>query len=105
MTTNITEDHRRAFEALTGGEADNFCLFSCYCSSQPAAAIAAVTVYPPTEEGSEPDYVISLLFISITEDMVQTDHDGRARRFRLLVCAFRRKAATDSNPKRPLIPI
>ena len=41
------------------------------------AAIAAVTVCPPTEEGGEPEYVISPLFISITEDMVLTDHDGR----------------------------
>ena len=55
MTTNITEDHRRAFEALTGGEAGNFCLFSCFLLGRPAAAIAAVTVCPPTEEGGEPN--------------------------------------------------
>ena len=76
MTTNITQAHRRAFEALTGDEAGNFCLFSCFVSGRPAAAIAAVTVYPPTEEGGEPEYVISPLFISITDDMVLTDHDG-----------------------------
>ena len=28
--TNITEDHRRAFEALTSGRFDNFCLVSCF---------------------------------------------------------------------------
>ena len=77
MTTNITEDHRRAFEALTGGEAGNFCLFSCYCSGRPAAAIAAVTVCSSAQEGGEPEYVISPLFISVTDDMVLTDHDGR----------------------------
>ena len=77
MTTNITEDHRRAFQALTSAEAGNFCLFSCFVSGQPAAAIAAVTVCPPREEGGEPEYVISPLFISITDDMVLTDHDGR----------------------------
>ena len=44
MTTNITEDHRRAFEALTTGKAGNFCLFSYFLSGRPAAAIAAVTV-------------------------------------------------------------
>ena len=77
MTTNITEDHRRAFEALTSGEAGNFCLFSCFVSGRPAAAIAAVTVCPPREEGGEPEYVISPLFISITDVMVLTDHDGR----------------------------
>ena len=77
MTTNITEDHRRAFEALTSGEAGNFCLFSCFLSGRPAAAIAAMTVCPPTKDGGEPEYVISLLFVSITDDMVLTDHDGR----------------------------
>ncbi len=77
MTTNITEDHRRAFEALTTGKAGNFCLFSCFLSGRPAAAIAAVTVCPPREEGSEPEYVISPLFSSIADDMVLTDHDGR----------------------------
>ena len=71
MTTNITEDHRRAFEALTSGEAGNFCMFSCYCSGRPA--IAAVTVCPLAEEGGEPEYLISPLFIAI---MVLTDHDG-----------------------------
>ena len=77
MATNITKNHRRAFEALTGGEAGNFCLFSCFLAGRPAAAIAAVTVCPPTEEGGEPEYVISPLFISITDDMLLTDHDGR----------------------------
>ena len=77
MTTNITEDHRRAFEALTTGKAGTFCLFSCFLSGRPAAAIAAVAVCLPREEGGEPEYVISPLFISITDDMVLTDHDGR----------------------------
>ena len=76
MTTNITQDHRRAFEALTSGEVGNFCLFSCFLSGRRAAAIAAVTVCSPREEGGEPEYVISPLFISITDDMVLTDHDG-----------------------------
>ena len=73
MTTNITEEHHRAFEALTRGEASNLYLFSCFLSSRPAA----VTVSPPSEEGDQPEYVISPLFISITDDMVLTDHDGR----------------------------
>ena len=47
MSTNITEEHRRAFEALTGGEAGSFCLFSCFVSGEPAAAIAAVSRCPP----------------------------------------------------------
>ena len=77
MTTNITDEQCRAFNTLTGSEAGNFFLFSCFLSGQPAAAIAAVTVCPPTEEGGELEYVISPLPISITDDMVLTDHDGR----------------------------
>jgi hypothetical protein len=30
MTTNITADHRAAFEALTSGDYANFALFSCF---------------------------------------------------------------------------
>ena len=52
-TTNTTEEHRCAFEALTSGEAGNFCLFSCFLSGRPGAAIAAVAVCPPAEEGAE----------------------------------------------------
>ena len=39
MTTNITEEHRRVFEALTSGEHDNFTLFSCFLGTEPAAAL------------------------------------------------------------------
>ena len=27
--TNIADEHRRAFNALTSGQCENFCLFSC----------------------------------------------------------------------------
>ena len=77
MATNITEEHRRAFDALTGGEAGNFCLFSCFVSGEPAAAIAAVTRCPPSQEGSEPDYLVTPLFVSVTPGMSLADHDGR----------------------------
>ena len=30
MFTNISENRHRAFEPLTGGQADNFCLFAGY---------------------------------------------------------------------------
>ena len=43
MTTNITADHRAAFEALISGEYANFALFSCFVNGEPASAIAAVT--------------------------------------------------------------
>jgi hypothetical protein len=42
MTTNITADHRAAFEALTSGDYANFALFSCLVNGEPGAAIAAV---------------------------------------------------------------
>lgn len=52
--TNITAEHRAAFEALTSGRFDNFALFSCFIGGEPAAAIVA-----------------------LTPGMVLTDHDGR----------------------------
>ena len=75
--TNITAAHRHAFEALKSGRYDNFCLFSCYCDGQPAAAIAAVTVHPPEDDGGENEYLIEPLFVSVTPGMRLTDHDGR----------------------------
>ena len=75
--TNITEDHRRAFEALTSGRFDNFCLVSCFVDGEATAAIAAVTVNPPAEDGGEPEYPVSPLFICPTAAMTLTDHEGR----------------------------
>ena len=40
--TNITAEHRAAFEALTSGRFDNFALFSCFVEGEPAAAIRAL---------------------------------------------------------------
>lgn len=77
MTTNITEEHRRAFAALANGEHDSFALFSCFCGGCPAAAIVAVSRRPPAEEGGEPEFELRPLFVSITGDMVLTDHDGQ----------------------------
>ena len=37
--TNITEDHPRAFETLTSGRFDNFCLVSCFVDRKPTAAM------------------------------------------------------------------
>ena len=75
--THITEEHRRAFEALTSGVHDNFALFSCFVGGSPAAAIVAVNRCPPHEDGAEPEFVVSPLFVSVTPDMKLTDHDGR----------------------------
>jgi hypothetical protein len=68
--TNITPDHRSAFEALTSGDYANFALFSCFADGQPATAICAVT-----EQAGE--YLIRPLFVSVTDTMRLTDHDGR----------------------------
>lgn len=71
MTTNITQGHRNAFEALRDGAFDNFALFSCFVNGQPAAAIVAIN-----QTGDE--YNITPLFVSITDAMVLTDHDGQS---------------------------
>jgi hypothetical protein len=71
MSTNITADHRAAFDALVSGEYANFALFSCFVNGEPAAAIAAVN-----KHGDE--YVISPLFVSVTPSLRLTDHDGKS---------------------------
>ena len=70
MTTNITADHRAAFEALTSGDHVNFALFSCFVNGEPAAAIVAVN-----RDGD--GYAITPLFVSVTPSLTLTDHDGQ----------------------------
>lgn len=72
MSTNIRPDHVSAYQALTSGEHKNFALFSCFLNGEPAAAIVAVT--PPDCEAGE--YLITPLFVSVTDTMLLTDHDG-----------------------------
>ena len=69
MTTNITADHRAAFEALVSGDYCNFALFSCFVNGEPGAAIAAVNT-----DGDQ--YAIRPLFVSVTPSLMLTDHDG-----------------------------
>ena len=69
--TNITNQHREAFEALVSGRYDNFALFSCFVDGHPAAAIVAVN-----RDGE--DYTLAPLFVSVTDGMTLTDHDGTA---------------------------
>lgn len=71
MTTNITPAHKDAFQALVSGRYDNFALFSCFVNGVPASCIVAVTA-----QGDE--VLITPLFVSVTPDMVLTDHDGVA---------------------------
>ena len=75
--TNIIDEHHRAFEALTSGRYDNFALFSYEVDNHPAAPIVLVNQSPPPEDGGEPEYVISPLFVSVTPAMRIADHDGR----------------------------
>ncbi len=70
MTTNITADHRAAFDTLVSGDYANFALFSCFVNGEPAAAICAVN-----KDGDA--YAITPLFVSVTPSLELTDHDGR----------------------------
>ena len=72
MSTNIRPDHGSAFAALTSGDYRNFALFSCFVNGVPASAIVAIT--PPADE--QGGYLITPLFVTVTPDMVLTDHDG-----------------------------
>jgi hypothetical protein len=70
MTTNITADHRAAFEALASGDYANFALFSCFVNGEPAAAIVAVN-----RDGD--GYAITPFFVSVAPSLTLTDHDGQ----------------------------
>ena len=71
---NITTQHSEAFNALTSGDFVNFALVSCFVDGAPAAAIVAVNV-----DGES--YDMHPLFVSVTEKMVLTDHEGRTPAF------------------------
>ena len=77
MSTNITDEHRRAFDAPASGRYENFRLFSCRCNGEPSAAIAAVTVQPPADDTGEDEYVVTPLFVSAGPGITLVDHDGR----------------------------
>jgi hypothetical protein len=68
--TNITAEHRAAFEALTSGGYADFALFSCFVNGEPGAAIVAVN-----RDGD--GYAITPLFVSITRSITLTGHDGQ----------------------------
>lgn len=69
-TTNITRKHKEAFNALISGKYNSFALFSCFVNGKPSAAIVNVA-----HDGD--DYTFTPLFVSITKDMILTDHDGK----------------------------
>jgi len=69
--TNINPAHKFWFELLTLGD-PSIALVSCFVDGRPSTAICHVR---PTEGG---EYKVSPLWVSATEDMVITDHDGVA---------------------------
>jgi hypothetical protein len=69
MTTNITQAHRDAFHALVSGDFVNFALLSCFVNGEAASAIIAVN-----RDGE--DYMLTPLFVSVTDGMILTDHEG-----------------------------
>jgi hypothetical protein len=70
MTTNITQEHLAAFEALVSGDYANFALFSCFVNGEPASAIVAINA-----NGN--NYDVTPLFVSVTPSLELTDHDGK----------------------------
>lgn len=72
-TNNITTEHRRAFEALRDPTVGNLALLSCFIDGTPTVAIVAVTKAPD-------GFLISPLFVAVTDQMHLTDHDGAAPR-------------------------
>ena len=72
MSTNIRPEHISAFEALTSGQFDNLALFSCFLGDEPVVAIVAIA----PRQNENDDYQITPLFVSVTDAMVLTDHEG-----------------------------
>ena len=69
--TNISQEHRNSFNALTSGDYANFALFSCFVNGEPASAIVSVN------KQGEDEYQITPLFVSVTPGMKLIDHDGK----------------------------
>lgn len=71
--TNITEAHRAAFTALTSeDDSTAFALFSCFVNGAPASAIVVIE----RSEDDEEEFLLRPLFVSVTPEMVLTDHEG-----------------------------
>ncbi len=68
-STNIISCHKEIFEALKSGDYSNFALFSCFVNNEPASAIVSIN-----RDGE--DYLVKPLFVSVTESMELTDHNG-----------------------------
>ena len=71
------------FEALRNGAVSNFALLSCFVNGEPCAVSLrsprshnrAAAIVAVNSDGA--DYVLTPLFVSVTDAMRLTDHDGR----------------------------
>lgn len=64
--TNITDQHREAFDALIAGENGDFRLVSGFVYGQPAAATATLSLGPPTDEHPDGEYGFTPFFVTPT---------------------------------------
>jgi hypothetical protein len=65
--TNITEEHKKAFEAIRN--ADNIALVSCFVNGELAVAICEVRKV-------DGGFAVMPMFVSVTPSMKLVDHDG-----------------------------
>lgn len=71
--TRISDAHKEVFRALTSGKYGNFALLSCLVNGEPGSAIVAVI------KNDNDDFLdIYPLFVSVTDKMQLTDHEGNA---------------------------
>jgi len=70
--TNITDEHRRAFEAIASGGFNNFALMSCFYDGEPTAAVVCIT-------SCGEEYDLTPIVVFPTERMLVRlkDHDNR----------------------------
>lgn len=68
--THITPELQTIFEGLRDPRYTNFALFSCFVNGDPAVASVAIN----TENSTK--VTITPLFVSVTDAMVLTDHNG-----------------------------
>ncbi|MDE2932744.1 MAG: hypothetical protein OXS47_02600 [Chloroflexota bacterium] len=79
MATNITDQHRETFDALTAGENGDYCLVSCFVDGEPAAAIVALSLGPPTPEHPDGELIFTPFFVTPTPGMTFDIDDGAER--------------------------
>lgn len=69
--TNITKRAVETFENIIQGRG-NHALLSCFLEGRPTTAIVSV------EQDEKGAFIITPLFVAVTNDMLITNHDGEA---------------------------